>query len=650
MASDGGGGGEELLSATAIHKKLKIPRKIFGDSNTVDPASVPRKLRSAIRKRSGESTLSPMPDGKRSNNLVNGVEPLRKDCLKKSKISMQRGCLDHSLKLVPSVPISKDEEEVAETLFALAGLIPLSDLQTKNKMDDESSDAKASDMEEKHENSMPVSRVPKEDQEVTTTSMTNSEENALIGPKLSERRPMNLNLKVSVPPVSLQKIPHLLRTCDQRPSISSTFFHTSTEPSTESGLNEIKQKKAFIPNSKSLIRTEAVEVENQHSTLVDRRHNGVSVTSRVLHDSGIYGLHLQSSATIYPSWLNTTTSSSNLGTGEDTLSTDKLSCSMSGRNSWKRCAAHVYISRLIKVLQISEEKETQPLDTSQLRPSQSLGDTLITSDYSNNARGKMDGILTHTNMFNSADCKNSHESANIMPVNERHHQDQQEGPSFSRCCGSRNQSFDFLSLSSLVTPAADNGVNGSRNNLEPGAKGYVVYQHSVAQHGGTIPFSLQQNHLPSNPFRDQGSAVSVGPPPTPLQIPQYFSNPFAPAHMVSMMTSAQQPQPKQQQQQIWTAQLAAQFRPGPQLASHITKWQNGRKDLRSSRHMEALNLSSQPCPEELRAKYPHISQQQPQLIAFTRGRHQHSQLPSVREDNGNQLRPDGVLPLQLTLQ
>jgi len=55
----------------------------------------------------------------------------------------------------------------------------------------------------------------------------------LSWPQLSERRPMNLNLKVSVPQVNLLAIPPLLRTCDQQPLINSTFLHTSTEPSAQ---------------------------------------------------------------------------------------------------------------------------------------------------------------------------------------------------------------------------------------------------------------------------------------------------------------------------------------------------------------------------------------------------------------------------------
>ncbi|KAJ8427087.1 hypothetical protein Cgig2_008956 [Carnegiea gigantea] len=69
----------------------------------------------------------------------------------------ENGYIDHSAKPVASVPISRDEEEVAETLFALAGMIPLSDLHTRNKTDCEPLESKKLDLAEKPENSMPVS-------------------------------------------------------------------------------------------------------------------------------------------------------------------------------------------------------------------------------------------------------------------------------------------------------------------------------------------------------------------------------------------------------------------------------------------------------------------------------------------------------------
>lgn len=42
----------------------------------------------AIKKRSCESSTVALPDGRRLNNRVNGVESLSKDCSKKSKICM----------------------------------------------------------------------------------------------------------------------------------------------------------------------------------------------------------------------------------------------------------------------------------------------------------------------------------------------------------------------------------------------------------------------------------------------------------------------------------------------------------------------------------------------------------------------------------
>ena len=191
----------------------------------------------------------------------------------------------------------------------------------------------------------------------------------------------------------------------------------------------------------------------------------------------------RSSAIIFPSWLDTATSSSALGTCKD-RSTEKvnsfcftslfpcslvhnllyplasclflivsqwtlqLSFSMTGtKESWTRCAAHVYISRVIRVLQLSEGKETQTLDASQLRPSQTLGGSHIMPDHSNVVRNRRNGTPSDSNMFTSADRNNSHEGANVIPVTHQHHQEQQEGPSFSGCCASKEVFFCLTILS-----------------------------------------------------------------------------------------------------------------------------------------------------------------------------------------------------------
>ncbi|KAJ8427086.1 hypothetical protein Cgig2_008955 [Carnegiea gigantea] len=199
----------------------------------------------------------------------------------------------------------------------------------------------------------------------------------------------------------------------------------------------------------------------------------------------------------------------------------------------------------------------------------------IMPDHSNIVRNRANGTLRDSNLLTSADRKTSHEGANTIPVTHQHHQEQQEGPLFSGYGGSK-ESFDFLSVSSGVTPAADNDVNRSGYNMESGVKCQMHYQHSVVQHNRPIPSSSPQNHFPSNSYRDRAAPVSVGMPCTPpqgnLHVPQYFGNPFAPGPMFNTTMSVQQPQRKQQQrQQIWTAQLAKQFGPGPLLSSQIAK-------------------------------------------------------------------------------
>ncbi|KAL8524067.1 hypothetical protein ACS0TY_013874 [Phlomoides rotata] len=64
----------------------------------------------------------------------------------------------------------------------------------------------------------------------------------------------------------------------------------------------------------------------------------------------------------FPAWFESTILSSQPRVTENSITP----VSVESKNSWKRCTAHVYISRLIKVLQISQRKESLPEKPTQL--------------------------------------------------------------------------------------------------------------------------------------------------------------------------------------------------------------------------------------------------------------------------------------------
>ncbi|KAG2313379.1 hypothetical protein Bca52824_024936 [Brassica carinata] len=100
-------------------KSLKLPKKSLKESNgVVHPhASVPRKLRSAMKKRNLESVSNLSSPSKRFNHSITGIESLNMDLVEKKNQKT-----DEKAIVSESMVISKDEEEVAETLFGLADM------------------------------------------------------------------------------------------------------------------------------------------------------------------------------------------------------------------------------------------------------------------------------------------------------------------------------------------------------------------------------------------------------------------------------------------------------------------------------------------------------------------------------------------------
>ncbi|XP_021721179.1 uncharacterized protein LOC110688728 isoform X1 [Chenopodium quinoa] len=653
------GGDEQLLHSTTVSSiKFKLPRKIFSDSNT----SVPRKLRSAIRKRSCESASVAMPNANRPNNS-----------LKKPKLCMN-GWSDHSSGGTVSVEISKDEAEVAETLFALAGLVPHDGVHANDK-DEECLDGKMSGLSKRQNNDampssedpMVLTEEPKTANPAPTTNgpprdsskkRTVNESTLSWSKQLSEGRQMNPNSKVSVPPAHFQ-IPPLLRACDERQITHSTPFYCSTEQNLESRpfysiyrLNETNGEKFQFPKRESHINIGAVDfaASKDRENATSSNCGANALTLRPSLGLGVDGLHSQSATTIFPSSPGKA-SSSKIVSCKDTPSAGKVPYSINGgRKTWRRSVAHVYISHLIQVLQSSERRDTHPLDTSQLRPSQCLS-----TGHASGNRDDLSTAFTAGHMFGSAADKIC-ETANDVSVLPKKCQVEDQGRSLSGKCNSKEESYNFLSLSTGAGTEVNKGGSVNRLGITMGAKDHVLQLHSVAEHNTYVPCSMPQNSFPPIRYGDHAAAVSAAPPSMPpqvhIQVPSYYSNHCGPVPL-GTARSTQLSHPKQQQQ-IWTAQLSAQFRPSPLLSSHIANWQNSARDPHTMIPMQAHLSASRPSLETMGSKYLHISQQPQQQylglspsLPMSNVKIQNSQLPSIREDKGGRFHSGGVLPLQL---
>jgi hypothetical protein len=93
-----------------------------------------------------------------------------------------------------------------------------------------------------------------------------------------------------------------------------------------------------------------------------------------------------------------------------------------GKRSWKRSSTHVYISRLIRVLQIPESRDSLPLHLNQLRPHDILSQgVFMTINNFNGNRNGLNGATPSRAIVNMTD-KNSNQR-------QRLHQDQPQTPS-----------------------------------------------------------------------------------------------------------------------------------------------------------------------------------------------------------------------------
>ncbi|CBI19860.3 unnamed protein product, partial [Vitis vinifera] len=507
-------------------KRFKLPKKFFDDCNGVDHSSVPRKLRSAMKKRSRESVSPPLPEPKKLNNGINGVDTPPKGGVKKSKLNLKHGGSDWSQKQPISGPITKEEEEAVESLYALAGMFPDNDkTDNKGELVGESSESKPLTLPEEGESPAPA-LVSEEDSKCLTGAgeaanpLSNSlgetveKVKSLKEPTVQEQGNIptgeqeHTGSDGSVPQVNIRTIPSLSKgeVADEKLVLRSVKFDVPYEQSLDTGLMKLKQQEAPIPETKP-------EIEQQH-TIKDSRKNdlvlwpGLSSTGSI--GTAIHGLPLHSSAKTQ-AWLDNatgTTGPSSFGNG---VSTEKVSRVMVHKKQpWKRCAAHVRISRLIQDLQNSERKERLSMQPNQLRTDE--GSKQVGSLAGNNPSGLrngLNGVVSANSIGGSAVENNSTEARKDILLQQGLHQDQQQAPA-SGTYTSQKQSYDFLSLSAGGGGVeANNSSNRAVNDPEPSSQLHVPYLHPLPQHHTLIPFSLHQTRYSASPYPDQLSAAAA---------------------------------------------------------------------------------------------------------------------------------------------
>ncbi|XP_041018744.1 uncharacterized protein LOC121260790 isoform X4 [Juglans microcarpa x Juglans regia] len=671
--------------STCSSKRFKIPKKFFDDCNGVDHASVPRKLRSAMKKRncesiSPESISPPLPDSKKLKDTISGVQasPI-KNGAKKSKLNVKHGGSDWSPEQTLSGPITKDEEEVVETLYALAGMFPNNDANEKSKVESKSREQKPvpesraspmpiqdSAVTKDNLSSMPLitakvvdpsDRLPKETGKIVFLDEPSIQEQ----PDLPAGEKILMELDCSVHQLNLTSMPVLASSDNDsvKPlhnselSLDTGVLNLPTQPETP-----LIERKPEMALGAATAVTTASELEQQNRTNEPKKNGSIlwpGLSSVVSYGGGSHGPSLQylrSSDARIPGWLDAAMIASRHRSSENGSSSGKVSKVTVEKNTWKRCAAHVHISHLIQISKMPESQERLLLQLNQLRPEEksNLGFLMATNRF-DGVRNSLNDVMSSAALCNSATERISNEAKTDILQPQRLHQDQPQAPA-SGVYTQQKQSFDFLSLSAGDGEIeAKNRANRAGNGLDPLSQLQVPYLHCPAQQQTLMPFTMPQTRYTSSAYPDQRSVAPAA--AHQLQVAPYLGSPYRGPNPSPMAWTKQQ---QQQHQHLWAAQLAAHYRPGGTSTSmtQVSSWQQGRQDLPMLiPFAQTITPPSPSSLEVLGPKYTTVSQQQQHIMAIAtslppaRVKKQDHLISSVYEETGGGCHATGALPLQL---
>ncbi|CAH2067457.1 unnamed protein product [Thlaspi arvense] len=506
------------LENEVSRKKPKLPKKNMKDSNGVDHASVPRKLRSAMKKRNPESVSKLTSASKR-------IGSCKKDLIKMENQEMEAKAI------VPeSMMISNDEKEVAETLYGLAGMF------TESSSIDKKTCGPSEPLSGEKETSK-LDSILVVEADFKKTEPLDPEVSALSSAKTDEK-------------------PQLEQFDKQRSSTGMVGF-----------IDRLKQSSSVnVADSP----TRAIESKVATSE-TEYKSNGLSLwpglSSTIQSSSHVFSK--PSSSTKLPPWMGQAVSPSK----NASLLSEPLRVQP---RKLKKCASHIYISRLIKTLQNSKSSPATLINQIEQRSSETsqrgLSDPVTTvNDF--------ESMVSPSKRYQTPHLLDLHKSYIAKPVQEDMTQLALElyGPHTS----SQKQSYNFLSLSSASAGAAQS---------------HLPLPNSFPQY----PISAAYNsHLQPSTSSHQMQQMSP-----------YLASRFQTAY------NANQQQQQQLQKRIW----AAQYRPStsgniaPPSSNQYSK-PNLSLNLTSS-IQQPLHVASSPMYSTSFPMYSNnVSQQQHRLMA-----------------------------------
>ncbi|CAK8569091.1 unnamed protein product [Lathyrus sativus] len=552
------------------NESISTNNKVFNECNGVDHSSVPRKIRSAMKKRGRESILTD------SEKLKYGMESPQKDSIKKFKKQVVLG------------PITEDEQEVAETLYALAGMFPTND---ENELDCESLPEKLSGLQDRDESANVIDQGANEDADVIAESSSKGAVKISFLRETVDVEVEQIDLPGGVDfsvathntaaKVNLQGVPMMVKRSDNDVKAE---LHDS-ELCLGMGLNASTQSEISHIGGKLDVEYETAGgidcKQEQHIIKYRRENEGLTLWpgSSLRASATFNASSSQSSAAAKaPHWLNAAISNSKHGLMESSSSGGKISKTAVHKKSWKSCAAHVHISQLIRSLelpkqQVAKEPELYECDPIRVHQGSKCG-VLTEAQNSNRTRN---GNTFTAGTVQSASLKNFPENKNGVVQQQCHYLDislSQASPTPAKHAP-QSQSFNFLSLSSGCNELKVDEClikGGSRSG--PFSKSQVPYFRSIQQqHGLMAAIPTTSNQYTSTSYLDQ---LPTAGPQVRLQQPHYYGTPLCGTQYSSTNSY------KQQYQNIWAAQLVTQGGSGG-VNSNLMRlqypnWQSGRHE------------------------------------------------------------------------
>ncbi|XVE56161.1 hypothetical protein DITRI_Ditri03aG0215300 [Diplodiscus trichospermus] len=536
-------------------------------------------------------------------------------------------------------------------------MFPDGDSMDKNKLSGESIDVKYSAPPETVESPVAAIEVIKEDkisvchpraaETVPSSTMDESSNetaktNSLDEPATQDQSDLagSKNSHMELPDSSISQ----MRLNTTKPSLakneldaekSSCFscnFHVLSEQNLENGLKQPKQQMTNLFERKpEMVTAGESQMTQQHMIKEPRNNVGLALwpglSSTVPLAAGSPGSS-QSSASKIPAWLDAAMYGPRTCSLKSGSSTKKVSKVTMDKKSMKRCITHVYISCLIRNLQMQDIKESNLQQPLQLKPLVRLNQTALL--YPNNC-SKFGNGKSRSSSGSSATDRNPYEARSgiLRQMMLHHHQEEAHVASASGMHISQRQSFDFLSLSAGgITMEANNSSKKVRNVIESLQQHQVPYLHSLPQHQSLGPFSFPLSRYSSSAYTNQLSTATAA-QQVQLQLPQSLSNPCCGPPYTSNSGVAKQ----QQQQRFWAAHLAAQSRPGgiSAVLTQFPSWENRRSEWT--------------CAETDINQQPKVAVPSSLLPARVKRADHH--LPSIYEEGNGGFRGGGPLPLQL---